>query len=520
MAQQSVHIFVKLLFGILLQVAASQSSTINDTHFIAGVVEFRPDVTGLTTAQLIANHTDAYIQILQSAEALDTDIVVFPESSLNNEFKPTYVPAPEDRIIPCLLTSETSKYEYFLIKLSCAARMNRKYVVINLTEQENCTANAAFDPRPCAANALNIYNTNVVFDRRGSVISRYRKVNIYVERRNTTFEPEFAIFDTDFGVRFGHFICFDLNFYTPTEELVVKYGIRNIIFTSMWKSELPFLTGGSRPESGATGSGIYVGDNGALTAAIIGGMGVRQLFVAKVPKFDQGIAVPSPIKRQFANLTSTPQTGISLLRDPKLDNFKSQLLQLNSSSPISMQQCYEKICCTISIETTPSQRIYGNNSGAAPGAYQYRFGVFRALRSYEKEQYSDVAICGIYACTNMSVASCGLLHPANTAVAPGFAFKHLNIMGNFEKATRLLLMPNSLDLNFYSLQPEQVEWKVIDAGKSHSVSIDLKAPADNLLTFGIYANYYDGSGSSNVIGSLMLWLTCLSLWPGICIVRV
>lgn len=192
---------------------------------------------------MVAKHTDAYTEILSSAEALETDIVVFPESTLNNEFKPTYVPAAEDAIIPCLLANQSSRYENFLIALSCAARTNRKYVVINLTEKEDCAANAAFDPRPCATNGLNTYNTNVVFDREGRVISRYRKVNIYLERKNTTYQPEFSIFDTDFGVRFAHFICFDLLFYTPAEELVVKYGIKNIIFTAMFYSETPFLTG-------------------------------------------------------------------------------------------------------------------------------------------------------------------------------------------------------------------------------------------------------------------------------------
>ncbi|XP_036336929.1 vanin-like protein 3 [Rhagoletis pomonella] len=532
MLQRLVNISVYVLLGITLQATVGLTSDVNDPYFVAGVVEFRPDFIGLTTAQLIANHTAAYKEIFASPEALETDIVVFPEGTLNNDFQPTYVPAAEDAVIPCLLANQSSRYEDFLVELSCAARTNRKYLVINLTEKENCADNAAFDPRPCATNGLNIYNTNVVFDREGRVISRYRKVNIYVEQKNTTYQPEYAIFDTDFGVRFAQFICFDLLFYTPAEELVVKYGIKNVIFTASFISETPFLTavqlqqswawgnnvtvlaaGSSYPLSGATGSGIYAGSSGSLTATMVANVGVRQLLVARVPKNEHtGSRLEAVNTRQFAAASTAPLTGLRMLRDPQLDNFNSQLLNLTASSVIALQQCAEDLCCTLTAETTASQSSYGN--GSAAGAYQYRFGVFTGQRSYEKEQYSTVAICGMYACTDDTVASCGLLFPANTTIQPAFAFKRLNIAGSFKKAERLLLMPNTLNLNFYSLQPAQVAWEVTDKCKSYETSIDLKASADNLLTFGIYANYYDSSAATGLAGSMLVMLSCLLLWTG------
>ncbi|XP_054733237.1 vanin-like protein 3 isoform X2 [Anastrepha obliqua] len=535
MAKKFINIFVSVLLVIMLQSVTNQASNINDPYFVGGVVEFRPDFVGLTAAELIAKHTAAYIEILESPEALDTDIVVFPEGTLNNEFQPTYVPAPEGAVIPCLLANQTNHYETFLVQLSCSARANRKYVVINLNEKENCTDNAAFDPRPCATNGLNMYNTNVVFDREGRVISRYRKFNIYLERKNTTYQPEFAIFDTDFGVRFAHFICFDLLFYTPAEELVDKYGIRNIIFTSMFYSETPFLTaiqlqqswawgnnvtllaaGGSYPMAGATGSGIYAGSGGSLSTAMIGTIGVRQLLVAKVPKFGNESSPQVTRTRQFADVSATPQTGIKLLRDPQLDNFNSVLLPLTPSTAISVEQCAEDLCCTLTGETTTSKNSYGN--GTATGAYRYRFGVFTGQRTYEKEQYSSVAICALYACTNETVSSCGLLFAANTTIVPEIAFTRLNIAGSFKKTERLLVMPNTLDLSLYSLQPEQVDWEFADKGNSYAASIDLKASADNLLAFGIYANYYDSSSAPKYGGSMAMLVTCLWLWTSIYVI--
>lgn len=204
-------------------------------------MEFKPAVAGVNSSQQLADHLEGYINILESAEAADTDIIVFPEGTLNNQFHLTYVPSEQDKVVPCL-SNPDNQYADFFVKLSCTARKVRKYLVINLTEKENCPSSVD-DPRPCASNNLNIYNTNVVFDREGRVISRYRKVHVYVENKNTTLEPEFAIFDTDFGVRFGHFICFDMLFYTPAQELVDRFGLTDLIFTSLFYSELPFLTG-------------------------------------------------------------------------------------------------------------------------------------------------------------------------------------------------------------------------------------------------------------------------------------
>lgn len=59
---------------------------------------------------------------------------------------------------------------------------------------------------------------------------------------NITDEPELATFETDFGVTFGTFICFDILFEKPALQLV-REGVKHIIFPSMWFGELPFLTG-------------------------------------------------------------------------------------------------------------------------------------------------------------------------------------------------------------------------------------------------------------------------------------
>ena len=193
----------------------------------------------MTPAARLQDNLQAYLNILNSTDAKDLDIIVFPESTLNNNDEATFVPNPEkQQITPC--DDNSGEYHTFLQQISCAARRLGIYVVINLTEKEWCST-IPEDTRKCATTGLNIFNTNVVFNRNGVVISRYRKVHLYGENKNTTFVPEQGWFDTDFGVRFGHFICFDILFYSPAQVLVES--IKDFIFTSMWFSQLPFLTG-------------------------------------------------------------------------------------------------------------------------------------------------------------------------------------------------------------------------------------------------------------------------------------
>lgn len=110
------------------------------------------------------------------------------------------------------------------------------YVVINHQEKVDCSCGS------CAADGYLIYNTNIVFDRSGVVVARYRKYNLFGEPgTNVTTEPEVSYFTTDFNVTFGQFICFDLLFQTPTLNLTNDLGITDFVFSAHWFSELPYL---------------------------------------------------------------------------------------------------------------------------------------------------------------------------------------------------------------------------------------------------------------------------------------
>lgn len=210
--------------------------------YVAGVVEFNFDsMPGLNSTQILEINLNEYLRIMDEAPST-LDIIAFPESTLNSILTAPEIPEPEEKISPC----DTMGFDDLIKKLSCSAKKHQRYVVINISTKVRCPDAdmvAQKDPRNCSRTDSNsYYNTNVVFDRKGVVISRYRKFNLFGESVDKPFKPTMVTFDTDFGVTFGTFICFDLMFRKPALELIRTNKVTDIIFTTMWFSELPFLT--------------------------------------------------------------------------------------------------------------------------------------------------------------------------------------------------------------------------------------------------------------------------------------
>lgn len=226
------------------------------------------------------------------------DLIVFPESTLSATT--TIVPDGVNKTVPC---NSTEDFEDYLKRLSCAAANHSSYLVVNLKEKAICTPETQAtigDKRPCSSSGYNLYNTDVAFDRNGAVVSRYRKYNLFGERSlNTTITPDVSTFTTDYNVTYGMFTCFDILFETPALALT-RQNVNNIIFPTMWFSELPFLTalqaqqmfavatnvnflssGANSPVRGSGGTGIFQGVNGPTVYDYVEAGGTK-VYIADV----------------------------------------------------------------------------------------------------------------------------------------------------------------------------------------------------------------------------------------------
>ncbi|XP_050328279.1 vanin-like protein 1 [Bactrocera neohumeralis] len=500
----------------LKPLAVDDTNSTESLYYTAGVVEFRPSRNASDVA--LADNLAGYLEIISSEAAEPTDIIVFPESTLNGGDTATYVPEPESATTPCLL-GNTSDYSDFLVQISCAARAARKYIVINLTERSQCVVSAA-DPRPCAPNGLNIFNTNVVFDREGKVISRYRKWNLYGEPKNTTYSADLSSFDTDFGVVFGHFVCFDILFYEPAQRLV-SMGFTDVIFTSMWFSQIPFLTGvqfqeswaysndvnvlaagSSLPAVGSTGSGIYAGRAGPILSVMNTGEGERRIYVARVPKKTQNkrsVPVATKLTETVVKPKATQrlnQADITLKRD-YLENYESILLDLtNASSRAEYDVCHKTFCCHFELQW------HQLTTGSGGQYYTYRLGAYEGMRN-EAGAYTTNAIrnCAVFTCIGEDIYDCGRIFPADVVQQPQVAFDRISIESNYQTGYPYLLMPNSLRDDLKPLAVNEFVFEqydlLVDSEVMRHARYTLNTTTDNLLAFSIYGNFFDGEGFIN-----------------------
>ncbi|XP_023175400.2 vanin-like protein 1 [Drosophila hydei] len=507
----------QVLLLLLAAAGISQQATLREASedfYTAAVVEFSQADGADLTANL-ADNLAGYLELINSPNATAADIMVFPEMTLNTMNSITYVPAPEKKATPCLDDPSAEYYDPFFVEISCAARNVKRYIVININEKQLCS-DTPEDTRPCASNGHNIFNTNVVFDRNGTVVSRYRKVHLYLnEPRNTTVVPEVETFETDFNVTFGHFICFDIAFYVPTLELVEKHGIRDFVYTIKWHSQLPFFTalqvqlgwayandvnllaaGASRLEYGSTGSGIYNGRKGTLTSVIKLDEGERRIYVAQVPKYkktepqrqhriarqvQKRVREPTPEQK-----TQTTSSGFVMTRD-YLEQYKTLWLDQSLAGSMKADVCHGKLCCHFELEWNPLETEAGDES-----SFGYRLAAYDGWRNQPNVDPNYVRNCGIFACSGVSIDDCGYMLSAEQF---RLNLSRILIEAKYPKSQEILLMPNSVRDNLMPLEPAQFEWSVQEEEKSHLLSARFalaKTEAlSNLLAFAIFGNYYD-----------------------------
>ncbi|XP_004928913.2 vanin-like protein 1 isoform X1 [Bombyx mori] len=501
---------MKLIFyGLLifsLTKATSQKSTPEDSQYVAAVVEF-------IMSDDVEDNIRNYIHYIEEAAKQHADIIVFPELSLTNKTTAFVVPVygslkryPIPAIHPDL-------YDNILVSISAAARSNQIYVVVNGRELMDCTKNDTGEP--CPELKEYIFNTNVVFDRNGAVIDRYRKINLFREYSHTpALSPDLGYFDTDFGVKFSHFICFDIMFQVPAVQSVQKLNVTDVIFSTMWFSELPYLTavqiqqayayemnvnfigaGANNISLGNAGSGIYSGRAGALVS-IMPGVPTTRLLVSRVPKIPGKVSgkYPGPIDDSLTNTDN-----LVIYTDPTLDTHVSRPLVPGFQEFTLVDK---DVSCSFSIRLK-------NKSG---DAYPH----FRAVVQDGSNVYVNreigVAACLVVACTTEDFKSCAQRYKNEESnveienlVIEMTTFK--NTYNETLQCDNMLYLPISVRVNKLPLDPTNytfVEESPITSNGSEKTKneatatiIDrtkflfkLNKPQTDLVAFGIWGRLF------------------------------
>lgn len=421
---------------------------------------------------------------MANLKSQDVDIIVFPEYGLTSSGLHRL---SEDQFHDMMQEFPPLKAGTFdnqtadnkvLRTLQDIAKNHQVYLAVNLgTKME--------DP---VTHKFNYYNTLLVFDRLGKIVARYRKYNLYGEEDlfSKPSVPDVSYFDTDFMVRFGLLICFDINYQQPFQDLK-KNQVDVILLPSAWVDELPFLTaiqyhsgwalankvtilssGLHDPQNGALGAGIYHGEFGILNYTFDSRRSDSYAVVSKVFLNQEQTANPP--------MPTNPidQSNHAFLEEDLSDYSFEKLRQGSQDVDISMSHY---TACKLSIDL----KIPDNFTGS------YVVAAFHGVRGFGGNRYQlGITSCGVIFCQDhepKTLDSCGK-RPNLDGIGSLPIVKYLRLEQPHSDDMRL--MPVAMDLNLQPLNQTLGSLFVLD----DKTFLVFKEDFSNFYSIGLFGRVY------------------------------
>ncbi|XP_076255817.1 vanin-like protein 3 isoform X1 [Rhynchophorus ferrugineus] len=490
-----LHSVLTLSYLLFLNVYCQQLS------YNAVVVEYAGNTNGsLSPDERVMENTKNYIEIVESVTAnKSVDLIVFPESTLmymNSYDSTAAVIPPLNEVVLC--NASNDKYPKFLEDFSCAAIKYSTIIVINFTEKtSNCSSDATCEDI--------YYNTNVVFGSDGSIISRYRKYNLFGEYGKSKPDvPDISVFQIN-NITFGIMTCFDIQFSKPAFNLTKQMGIKNIIFPLNWISELPYLTalqveqmwaqelnvvllaaGSSNPASGAGGSGIFLGKYGPLEYALLDTSGTKVISQSVPSNIENNNSLNNILSNdEDIDAVAASLDSFLMLIDPSIKDHTFNVLN-TSLSFTSKTVCHEGdgeiLCCNFNISLSNKAEVITGDKNI----YTYLLVAYTGIRTYSGFYNGGVDSCGVVACLNDSVESCGRRFTNYSTIAWPITFNSINISGTFIETEDKIQFPTTLLSSIRPLPIDHYSWESEVTGPNVVRTVRLHKSQDRLLTFGIF----------------------------------
>ncbi|KAF5280264.1 hypothetical protein FQR65_LT03072 [Abscondita terminalis] len=475
------------------------------TSYTAAVVDYY-HIYADYPKELLNENVKQYIKHMRNASRKYADIIIFPEYGLvdiytmykvvnknmsNLEEYSTLVPNSNQKIVPCE-DIKMKTYSMQLVNISCAARMHGIYTVFNLLEK---TVNEETDE-------LQFYNTNVVLDRVGTVIAKYRKINLSEE---PFLQPgtELVTFKTDFNVTFGIFTCFDLLFKFPAQDILDIPEITDVIFPTAWFSETPFLqalsiqhgyakasgvnflgSGLQEPYNSDGGSAIYLSD-GRIAEAFITNTKESRVLIQEVPKINR--KMKSSCEPRKNSTTKDVTQNKTEFRD--IDNFPIRkdrtigyIYEPLSKGPKTLTRIcneHEDFCCIFNITVDSTSPVNPD--------YTHRLVIYKGLSPFGSKVLGGIRICAVVACLNESQSSCGYRTKSSQT---SMKFKSIEIKTTVDKSNNTHNQPSTLKSDLTPIS-DYVYCVTNISDSKIEIKMTITSPQESIVTFGIYSRIYN-----------------------------
>ncbi|XP_015600121.1 vanin-like protein 1 [Cephus cinctus] len=515
-----------LCFGLLLLLAGSshQATLANATYYVGAVAEYYPVTSGTNGTVISTANANNYATFVKKASSYSADIIVFPEGTLtaglqesstnrtNYTSYSSFIPNESEGVIPCGNASSTV-IEALKI-MSCAARNYSMYILVNVNEKENCT-----NATSCPSDGYYFYSTNVVFNRSGSIISKYRKYNLFNQPGfDITSSAQNATFVSDFNVTFGHFIGFDITYRYPALSLLENVNVTDILFPSRWYSQLPYTTavqvqaawahrnnvnflaaGYSDPSTGSGGAGLYAGNSGIIISAFSESPS-NLLLVARIPKINGTRAAINSSSNLTYKFDSTEITTRNVLLSThqvvsreNISPYTTSLIGLNNAT-YNQTICNSGLCCKFNVSVVYNSTLVSSSNNSY---YRYRFAVFNGVKTYSNVITNGIQVCSIIACINDTQDSCAYRYDTNATLIHPTNFTFISITGNFSNQTSYFQLPYTLATNLLPLNSSSYSFALTNLNSTYNtIGFNLTSPQSSLFTYAIWGRNFATDGLS------------------------
>ncbi|XP_042885788.1 pantetheinase-like [Penaeus japonicus] len=478
-------------------------------HYTGAVLEYEPYNTWTEEGggAILRENVKVIAEYAAAAKAMGADILVAPEYGLNGldmhvlvpdellSFTQV-VPDPRDLVVPC--TNDDLDQAAAIKALSCSALENQMYLVVDVAELTHCSEGDGTASCPPSGNIL--HNTQVVFDRNGTVIARYRKKNLFLEWqfRPGTESDDTALFATDFGVTFTLQVCFDIAFGHPGLYNVDSRGVRDVAMSTAWVDVMPFLiapsvqngwsrglgvnllvSGHHRPERSKLGSGIYRGGSDLEHDYVYDTESGSRLIVSEVQTVASANGRRPPRRPSQSNSSASLRKAQGnrlprrdhLLYHDDLSNYTQVVLAKGDSQVVQhAEACHEDgLCCHL---------LYTPTGNLTYSLLSYSGTVVQGFGEYQI--YAQ--ICAVVWCRSEDVATCGQLEdglPANDVFPTFTIYADFSVDHVYPAMfTRDLVLVEN-DLYDYGCDDQR------------SCTISTSAAVPDLMTAGFYGRWYE-----------------------------
>ena len=176
----------------------------------------------MSADQILTVNLNRFDDVTAQAASMGAQVVVFSEGGIGYSFGFANATTARDTVftfaeqvpdvnngLPYIIPCDMPNVGKQLHRLSCIARKSKVILAVNMASYQPCSPST--DPL-CPADLRYQFNTEVVFNEEGQLMSTYHKTHLFGEdeafNQPAVCNPRY--FDSSFGVRFGLMICFDI----------------------------------------------------------------------------------------------------------------------------------------------------------------------------------------------------------------------------------------------------------------------------------------------------------------------